>query len=556
MRRSRVVNSYLGVLALTSACATSSGTMSGSRYDVSPAPDRREFTQADRDSVHAQAVADREGPSVSIRAELDWSGNSRLIRGHFTLDQDAYVVVGQIDPQGVVRFLFPTNPTDDGFVRGEKSYTTNESFAGFESEFNFRQYQAHYTTSSYAPYSYDRGVGYMFVIASWRPMHFDQMAGTSNAWDSFEIADDSYLRDPRPAVYELASLLAETNREAYTVKFATYYGTTVDGFGSYGFAGNSAFNSSFCPGSSAFGFMSSPFNRLGFNGINSWGESFFYRGSYYAYDSAMNCYDAGGFSSPFGYRGFGNGYGYGYIASGPIPRVPAFGFGNAGVHRSPLNPHPTQPPVFLHPKATPGIAVDASERHLATAEQPHYNPQYRSRGLKTDDDPSTNPAGNDRRAPRIGGNGFDASDRPTISQMVNRRADSQNESRDWSRTTRISNDAASGTMRQGWAQRTTQNEGRNSNADNQSRGMRTDVSGRSSTPRQNGNGDGQRRSNGDGGARNTGGGNSGSGGGARAASPSGGQRSGGGGAPPSSGGGRVSAPASAPAPASTGASKP
>jgi hypothetical protein len=206
----------------------------------------------------------------------------------------------------------------------------------------------------------------------------------------------------------------------------------------------------------------------------------------------------------------------------------------------------------LHPKATPGVAVDANQRHLATAEQPHYNPQYRSRGLKTDDDPSTNPAGVDRRAPRLGGNGLEASERPTISQMVNRHADGQNEGRDWSRTTRISNDAANGTMRQAWAQRT-QSEGRNTNADNQNRGMRTDVSGRNYTPRQNGNGGGQRGSNVDGGARNHGSGNSGSGGGARSASPSGEHRSGGRVAAPAS---APRAPAPAPAPVSSRASKP
>ncbi|HEY3595717.1 MAG TPA: hypothetical protein VGL13_17645, partial [Polyangiaceae bacterium] len=120
--------------------------MTGSRYDTSPAPERREFSAAERDSAQAQEVADREGPRVSVRAEVTWAANSRMLRGHFTLDQDAYVVVGQIDPQGVVRLMFPTDPKDDGFVRGSKSYTTNEAFAGFEDEFNLRQYQARFST--------------------------------------------------------------------------------------------------------------------------------------------------------------------------------------------------------------------------------------------------------------------------------------------------------------------------------------------------------------------------------------------------------------------------
>jgi hypothetical protein len=230
------------------------------------------------------------------------------------------------------------------------------------------------------------------------------------------------------------------------------------------------------------------------------------------------------------------------------------------MHRNPLNPRPTQPPTFIHPVAPTSSGVQANERHLAAVDQPHYNPQYRSRGLRTEDDPSTNGAGPDRRAPRIDGNGLDSRTRPTITQMVNRRAGSENEGRDWSRTTRVSNDAANGSMRQAWAQQHAQNEGRNSNGDNQIHGMRTDVSGRNSSSSQSGNNSGQHRSNGDGGnggARNYGGGGSGSGGGARGStgSPGGGRVS----APasaPAAAPARVSAPASAPAPASTGASKP
>ena len=69
--------------------------------------------------------------------------------------------------------------------------------------------------------TYDGGLGYVFVIASWRPMHFERFR-TGDTWDSFEVADDSYMRDPRPAIHELATLLAGDNSEAYTVKFARF----------------------------------------------------------------------------------------------------------------------------------------------------------------------------------------------------------------------------------------------------------------------------------------------------------------------------------------------
>jgi hypothetical protein len=451
--------------------------MTSSRYDASPAPERSALATEESDSANAQIVADREGPGVSIRADVSWVGGSRMLRGHFNLDDDAYVVVGQIDPDGVVRVLFPTDPQDQGLVRGNRSYQTNESFAGFEDQFNYRASQARFTSSGYTPLSYDRGVGYMFVIASWRPMQLSQMASTNDGWDSYEIADDSYLRDPRPAIYELASLLAGTNREAYTVKFATYFSTTTDGFGQFGF-GNSAFSSAYCPGAGVFGFASSPFSNSSFSSFYNWGESFAYRGEYYGYNAALNCYSpAGAFYNPFGARGSG----FGYLAQLPLfPRTPGQ-FIQAGNHRSPLDPHSPLPPVLLHPRLGTPLAGQASDRHLVSADQRHYDPEYRSRGLKTDDTPLSEPSGHDRRLPHIDGNAFDMHSRPSIQQMVSRRATSENEGRDGSRNSRISTDASTGTMRQAWAQQRVQNEGRSSNSDAQTR-MRTDNSSRSYTP--------------------------------------------------------------------------
>ncbi len=536
MRRSRVVGSYLGVLALSSACATSSGTMTSSRYDVSPAPERTTLTPEERDSASAQTIADREGPAVSIRADVSWASNSRMTRAYFNLGDDAYVVVGQIDPNGVVHFVFPTDPNDDGFVRGNRSYQTNETFAGFEDNFNYRAYQARYTTSGYTPYSYDRGVGYMFVIASWRPMHLDQIGRGTNAWDTFEIADDSYLRDPRPAVYELASLLAGTNREAYTVKFATYYNTTTDGFGGFGTGNFSAFNSAYCPGYQSFGFSSSPFNNPVYTNSHYWGESFFYRGQYYGYNSSFDCYSPSNYYNPFGY-----GSGFGQLAQQPL-FPPHGGLLDAPSHRNPLNPRAPQPPMIGRPQPVLPAGIQAGQRRLAAADEPHYNPSYRNRGLKTDDTPLADPAGESRRSPRVDANGFDTRSRPSIQQMIGRHVDNQNDGRDWSHNARISNDATTGSMRQAWAQRS-QNEGRTTNSDAQAR-MRTDVSGRSSSSGQSSSGAQSHRSDASGSSQHSYGGSS---------SPSSGA-SRAGGASTSSAPAHVAAPAASPPPAASSSS--
>jgi len=445
MRRSRVVGSCLGVLALTSACATSSGTMTSSRYDVTPVtgPNERSLTAAERDSVVAQSFADREGPRVSVRAEMSWVGGGRRIRAHFTLQDDAYVVVGHIDPDGVVRIMFPNDPKDDGFVRGDRSYTTNEAFAGFADEYRFRAQTARFYNSGYSPDAYDGGVGYVFVIASWRPMHFDRFSSGPESWDSFEIADDSYLRDPRPAIYELASLLSGENREAYTVQFAQYFSTTtLDGGSGFGLASSMYGASALCSGLGLFGFASSPFDNPIFSSLYPWGSSFGYRGSYYQYNYAGDCYTTGGFYNPYG-------RGYGYIATGPFVPNPRAGLISANDHRSPPTPRPVQPRLHM-PGLNEPLQAESQHRRVAAADRDHFDPQYRNRGLITADDPTPGRAVGPRLEPRAGAHIDAGNTRPAIQQMLNRRVESQNEGRrDWSGARRMPSDA--GTMRQGWA---------------------------------------------------------------------------------------------------------
>src|SRR6185503_13877033 len=123
-----------------------------------------------------------------------------------------------IDASGVMRIVFPIEPSDDGLVKGKKTYETQEFFAGFADQYRDRLRYGMFRPAMNNIDSYDGGLGYVFIIASWRPMHFDRFA-TGGNWDSFEIADEQYMKDPRPAIYELGSLLVGENREAYTVKF-------------------------------------------------------------------------------------------------------------------------------------------------------------------------------------------------------------------------------------------------------------------------------------------------------------------------------------------------
>jgi hypothetical protein len=166
MRPVTVLGSTLAVLVLGNACATNSSGSMSSRYgstQTAPRPTVGSYGPLG-DSIIAQAIADREGPRVSIHAQLTSFSDSRRVRGVFRLDDDAYVVVGHIDADGVLRIAFPGDPSDDGFVHGGRTYQTNEFFAGFNGEYRFRARTSMFHYRGLAR-RYDGGLGYVFVIA-------------------------------------------------------------------------------------------------------------------------------------------------------------------------------------------------------------------------------------------------------------------------------------------------------------------------------------------------------------------------------------------------------
>src|ERR1043166_5675745 len=148
MRRP-VVALSVGVLALTGACATSTGTTTPADFGAPTAERPRQPTPAEqRDSIIAQSIADREGPRVDVRAEVTQLASSRQVRAHFRVEDDSYVLIGQVDGSGTVRIVFPTDPHDDGFVKGGKSYQTPDFFAGFPDEYRYRFNYARYTRNT------------------------------------------------------------------------------------------------------------------------------------------------------------------------------------------------------------------------------------------------------------------------------------------------------------------------------------------------------------------------------------------------------------------------
>jgi uncharacterized protein DUF4384 len=410
---SRLARSFFGLaLVSASACATAGGPNTSAQRSTSRRAETLRYWRELQDSITAQAIADEQGPRVSIRAEFTSYATSRRVEAYFNIQDDAYVFIGHIDANGVVKVLFPEKPDDDGFVRGGKSYHTPPVFAGFEDEYLWRR--AHYyreiATSRARFDSYDYGTGYMFIIASWRPMRFDRIA-QDEKWSTFELSDYQLLDDPRPAVEELAAPLAGDNREAYTVEWAKYYRTNL---GQSGYAASS-FSSADCL------FQSSSYLDMYPWLYGAYIPVYGYHPFGYAY---------GSYSSPFGGFGCGARGGYGYIG--------AYAYGNPFPQQAPPITTPLQRPLPNYPLTlprwgrpsaqlpegtprpgdAPAGVIQAAPRLRATDEaltprgaQPANG--YRQRGLLTDDDGSAmRPT-----PPRVSGE----SDRPSIVDMVGRR---------------------------------------------------------------------------------------------------------------------------------------
>ena len=397
MRATRLM--WIMLLTGTGAgcAATASHATDGLRTEASLVQSTPEERRDLRDSALAQRVADEVGPRVTVTADFDYAGGSRRVDARFHMYDDAYVIVGHLDAAGRLKIVFPSEPGDDGFVRGEKIYQVPSFFAGFGDEYawsyrNYR-YQTHNTAARRD--SYDAGLGYVFVIASWRPMRLDRITD-GNRWLSYEISDVSYMYDPREAIEELGSVIAGDNREAYTIEYA-HYSTT--NYGTYSLSSFDAIN----------------------NGCRSYRSSLgagLFGPLFFDFYSPLDAFGYGPSLSScsryaYGYYGFNSyGYGYGYPVYTPTAVAPPI------IPRGPRPGVPIAPPVFHNPR-DPGSGTVALHRPRPETNPPatpvNGSSQYRRPGLITEDAPILRPRGEGRVA---GAEMASPSSRPTIQQMI------------------------------------------------------------------------------------------------------------------------------------------
>lgn len=259
------------VVGVVAGCVTASPGGGSAQGDLPglallPGPERQQVM----DSLQAEQIAATEGPRVRVSASFENEAGSRRVEAYVHADDDAYILVGHIDATGRLRIVYPAHPTDDGFVRGGHVYRVPPFFGGFVDEFRYRR-ATDYTRLSMVRSrndSYDAGTGYVFVIASWRPMRLERVTD-GDRWSSYELSSEEYLTDPREAVDELAQVVAGDSREAYTVEYAHYMSTnygmySANSFDRCSYAGFASY------GLRAPGLFYSPYgDGLGF-GMSSW----------------------------------------------------------------------------------------------------------------------------------------------------------------------------------------------------------------------------------------------------------------------------------------------
>ena len=190
--------------------------------------------------THANAA----DSAPAVRVSLDRSVYQRGDEAHVQVDvrDDGYLVVMRVSPDGLVRVLFPLDPTDDNFVRGGKSYEMVGRDGG----------------SAFTVSSNSSGSGVVYAAWSAQQFRFDDFTRDGH-WDYTVLGDSAMAQDPETGLtnligrmatahfdYDLQSystqqVVAYSGRNyymypdyAYDPWYDPYYDPFFDGFGAFG----------------------------------------------------------------------------------------------------------------------------------------------------------------------------------------------------------------------------------------------------------------------------------------------------------------------------------
>jgi hypothetical protein len=171
-----------------------------------------------------QSLAPQRGPKARIHASFTGGITSRNAQARFTVDDDAYVMVGHLGGDGYVRILYPTSPLEQGLARKGKTYATENVYAAHDAiPALYQARTVRYRHVSARMDSYDgAGNGYFFLIASRYRLHFDEIS-MGGFFDIIEVPDYYDTYDPRLTIKALGDLVSRGS--PYTLEFAGSFGT-------------------------------------------------------------------------------------------------------------------------------------------------------------------------------------------------------------------------------------------------------------------------------------------------------------------------------------------
>ena len=240
----------------------------------------------------AVPAAAQDDPAIRIslnndrRFEQGDRGNVKV-----RVEDDGFLVVLHADPDGRVRMLFPLDPDDDNYVRGDRTY-----------EIRGRGDRESFTVD------YDSGEGAIYAAISRDPFRFEQFV-VNRHWDYDALNAQRLPEQPEPELTELVQRMA-TGRFEYD--YLTY-NVYERGYRDVAYAPTvihrTYYDDPFCRGYS-YWYDCDPYyyGRNRFSVSISFGRPYYYGGYY-----RPVYYDP--FYDPYYY-----GYGYGYYTHPYYPR--------------------------------------------------------------------------------------------------------------------------------------------------------------------------------------------------------------------------------------------
>ena len=231
-------------------------------------------------------------PDPAVRVSLDRDVYQPGDEAHVKVDirDDGYLVVMRVSPDGLVRVLFPIDPSDDNFVRGGKSYEI-VGRGGGES----------FTVET------NSGTGVVYAAWSAQQFQFNDFARDGH-WDYSVMGDSALAQDPETGLTNLVGRMAtahfdydlQTYSAQQTVAYAqpNYYmdpyGYDAYGYDPYYDPFFYGYGPYFGGGFISIGFGGGPFF---FNPFRRFPSPFFFRRPFFERPFSA-CFDCGVFARP------------------------------------------------------------------------------------------------------------------------------------------------------------------------------------------------------------------------------------------------------------------